>query len=113
MVKFYADEQFPLRTTQHLRILSHDVRTVQEAGQANQGISDEDVLAFATAQGRAVLTLNRRDFIRLHKQNASHAGIVVTKDDVDKIRLAERIHSAVQSELSLTGKLVRVTKGIH
>jgi predicted nuclease of predicted toxin-antitoxin system len=107
---FYADEQFPLRTTEHLRALGHDVQTVQEAGNANQQISDDDVLTFATQQGRAVLTLNRRDFIRLHRKRSDHAGIVVSKDDVNKIELAERIHRVVEAEVPLLRKLVRVTK---
>lgn len=111
MARLYADEQFPLATTQRLRSLSHDVQTVQEAGKANQGIPDDEVLAFAASQNRAVLTLNRRDFIRLHQQNSSHAGIVVTKDDADRIQMAERIHRAVQQAPSLTEKLIRVKKG--
>ena len=45
---------------------------------------------YATRQNRAVLTLNRRDFIRLHQQSSAHAGIVVTKDDADKILLTVR-----------------------
>ncbi|MEH2302705.1 MAG: DUF5615 family PIN-like protein [Nostoc sp.] len=40
--------------------------TSYEAGQANQGIPDEDVLTFATQNERAVITLNRDDFITLH-----------------------------------------------
>ena len=84
MATFYADEQFPLKTTQHLRTLGHDVLTVQEAGNANRSIPDHEVLAFATGQNRTVLTLNRRDFIRLHQQTPDHAGIVVCKDDRDK-----------------------------
>lgn len=83
---------------------------MQEAGKANQRISDPQVLAFATQQERAVLTLNRRDFIRLHKQNSDHAGIVVAKDDADKILLAERINAAIEGESQLRGKLIRVTK---
>lgn len=110
MALFYADEQFPLRTSQHLRKLGHDVKTVQEAGKANQRISDPQVLAFATQQERAVLTLNRRDFIRLHKQNSDHACVVVAKDDADKILLAERINAAIERESQLRGKLIRVTK---
>jgi uncharacterized protein with PIN domain len=109
-VRLYADEQFPFRTVQHLRQLGYDVLTVQEAGNANQAISDDAVLTFATQQNRAVLTLNRRDFIRLHQQGRNHAGIVVCKDDRDKIQLAERIDRAVQAELPLAGKLVRVQK---
>lgn len=51
---------------QRLRQLSHDIVTAQEAGQANQGIEDNAVLAYASEQGRAVLTFNRRHLIRLH-----------------------------------------------
>jgi hypothetical protein len=111
MASFYADEQFPLKTTQQLRILDHDVLTVQDAGKANQRIPDDEVLAFATMQERAVLTLNRRDFIRLHNQDSNHAGIVVCKDDFDKVALADRIHGAIEADGSLIGKLIRVVKG--
>nr|WP_309242617.1 DUF5615 family PIN-like protein [Limnofasciculus baicalensis] len=56
MVSLYADEGFPKVVTGLLRQFGHDVLTVQEAGQANQRIPDNQVLAFATIQGRAVLT---------------------------------------------------------
>lgn len=111
MAKLYADEQFPRKSTERLRELEHDVLTVQEAGQGNQAIPDDEVLAFATAEERAVVTLNRRDFIQLHRHNADHAGIVVCKDDADKIRLAERVDQAVALEEPLAGKLVRVNRG--
>jgi hypothetical protein len=42
-------------------------------------------LAYATAQSRAVITLNRRDFIRLHHGCADHAGIIVCTADADYI----------------------------
>ncbi len=111
MAIFYADEQFPYITSGRLIELRHDVLTVQAAGNANTGIPDEDVLAFATGQNRAVLTLNRRDFIRLHRQNSDHAGIIVCTDDSDKIRLADRIHQTI-SEItkSLEGQLIRIVK---
>jgi uncharacterized protein with PIN domain len=110
VARFYADEQFPYLTSYHLRTLGHDVLTVQEAGNANQSIPDESVLEFATQEGRAILTLNRRDFIRLHNQNSEHSGIVVCTDDRDKIRLAERINLFILAEESLEGKLIRVVK---
>jgi Domain of unknown function (DUF5615) len=44
MARLYADEQYPYPVVEYLRILGHDVLTVQEAGQANQKISDPDVL---------------------------------------------------------------------
>ncbi len=110
MAKLYADEQFPYRTTCRLQELGHDVLTVQAADRANQSISDDEVLAFATAEGRAVLTLNRRDFVRLHRESQDHAGIITATDDADKIRLAERIDLALQTEPTLDGQLIRVVK---
>ncbi|WP_160315350.1 DUF5615 family PIN-like protein [Limnoraphis robusta] len=55
MTRLYADEQFPRQVIENLRALGHDILTVQEAG--NNGLPDEDVLAFATQENRAVLTL--------------------------------------------------------
>jgi predicted nuclease of predicted toxin-antitoxin system len=74
--KLYADDGFPKVVTQLLRQFGHDVLTVQEAGQANERIPDDQVLAFATIEGRAVLTVNRDDFIRLHRISPDHAGII-------------------------------------
>ena len=59
MVKFYSNENFPMDVVMELRRLGYDVLTSYDAGQANQGIPDEDVLTFATQQERAVITLNR------------------------------------------------------
>jgi Domain of unknown function (DUF5615) len=50
MARFYADEQFPFPVVELLRALGHDVLTVQEAENADQGIPDEEVLAFAVSQ---------------------------------------------------------------
>ncbi|WP_334311674.1 DUF5615 family PIN-like protein [Kamptonema animale] len=66
MAYIYADEQFPRAVVENLRFRGHDILTVQEAGKDNQKIPDEEVLAFAISKNRAVLTLNRRHFIRLH-----------------------------------------------
>ena len=55
-------------SVEQLRRLGHDVQTAPEAGQADQAKTDDDVLAFATAQRRTVVTFNRRQFIRLHHQ---------------------------------------------
>ncbi|MEX0270654.1 DUF5615 family PIN-like protein [Leptolyngbyaceae cyanobacterium UHCC 1019] len=108
MSLLYADEGFPRVVSQLLRQFGHDVLTVQEAGQANQRISDDQVLAFATNQGRTVLTINRDDFIRLHRLSADHAGIIVCTEDLDRQGLATRIHEAIAVEDSLAGKLIRV-----
>jgi predicted nuclease of predicted toxin-antitoxin system len=72
MARLYADEQFPFEVVEHLCNLGHDVLTVQAAGNANLKIPDDLVLEFATSDHRVVLTLNRKDFKRLHKSQFNH-----------------------------------------
>ncbi|MBW4459815.1 MAG: DUF5615 family PIN-like protein [Nodosilinea sp. WJT8-NPBG4] len=110
MAQLYADEGYPRQVSQLLRELGHDVLTVQEAGQGNKRIPDETVLAFAASQNRAVLTVNRGDFIRLHKQNSDHAGIVVCTEDIDRQGLTNRVHQAILETGTLAGKLIRVNR---
>jgi predicted nuclease of predicted toxin-antitoxin system len=104
----YADENFPLRVVEELRRLGHDVLTALEDGRANQSIVDPEVLTRATELGRALLTLNRIDFKRLHRQMPGHAGIVICTEDPDRARQAERIAAAIAESGTLTGVLVRV-----
>jgi predicted nuclease of predicted toxin-antitoxin system len=110
MARLYADEQYPYPVVEYLRILGHDILTVQEAGQANQKISDPDVLAFATADNRTVITQNRKDFIRLHNLQPEHAGIIVCTNDRDWPALANRIDAAIKHEETLQGKLIRIVR---
>lgn len=110
MARFYADEQYPLPVVQFLRTFGHDVLTVQEAGNAGLKIPDEEVLAFATNDNRAVLTLNRTDFIRLHRKDPNHAGIIACSNDRNFERLARRINEAIAAVESLRGKLIRVNR---
>ena len=108
MAAFYANENFPLRVVRALRACGHDVLTTAEAGEAGRAVTDEAVLAFATHHERVVLTLNRRDFIRLHQQNPAHAGIVVCTQDADVIRQGARIDRAITEVGTLAGHLIRV-----
>ncbi|WP_449418579.1 DUF5615 family PIN-like protein [Phormidium nigroviride] len=110
MARIYADEQYPIQVVELLRALGHDVLRVQEAGNANQKIPDEEVLAFAIKNERAVLTNNWRDFIRLHILQPDHAGIIVCKDDRNWEQLATRINEAISSAETLRGTLIRVIR---
>jgi len=110
MASFYADEQFPVQVTELLRNLGHDVLTVQEAGNANQRIPDDQVLAFAVGQERSILTINRIDFIRLHRRNDEHFGIVVCTNNRNWEQFATRVDEAVRAEESLQGQLIRVVR---
>ena len=108
MALLYADEHFPLQAVAVLGRLGHDVRTIQEDGQAGLKWPDSEVLKRATELGRAVLTLNRRDFIRLHRLQPHHAGIIACTQNLDFAQLANRIDAAIASEATLAGHLIRV-----
>lgn len=110
MALLYSNENFPLPTVAALRRLGHDVLTVAEAGAASQRIPDEEVLAFASNRGRAVLTLNRRHFVRLHESDPIHSGIIVCTFDSAFAEQAQRIHEAIAPHASLAGLLLRVNR---
>jgi predicted nuclease of predicted toxin-antitoxin system len=105
---FYADENFPLDVVSELRNLGHDCLTALEDERANQKISDEKVLERASKLGRAVLTINRIDFKRLHHANSEHAGIVICTFDADFIGQATRIDDACNEFGEIKSQLVRV-----
>ena len=110
MAALYANENFPIQVVRVLRQLGHDVLTSHEAGNANRAIPDEEVLAFATGQGRALLTINKRDFLRLHNLNPDHAGLVLCTQATDAQGQAERIHQAVHSQRQLHGQVIRIKR---
>lgn len=104
----YADENFPLRVVEELRGLGIDVLTAFEDGRANQSITDRDILTRATELGRAIVTLNRRDFKRLHIQIPNHSGIIVCTEDPDRLNQAQMIAQFIADSIELQGKLIRV-----
>ena len=110
MARCYAHENFPLPTVEALRRLGHDVLTTADSGRAGQAIPDAEVLAFAVAEHRIVLTLNRRHFMRLHQTTPGHAGMVVCTFDPDFAALAQRIHTALEAQPQMAGQLVRVNR---
>jgi Domain of unknown function (DUF5615) len=110
MVRLYADENFPLAIVRQLRQIQYDVLTSYEAGQANQGIPDDEVLAFATQEKRVLLTLNRDDFIAIHRTGISHPGIIICKDDRDYVWQAKILHSCLSENPDFANKLIRIKK---
>jgi hypothetical protein len=95
VAKLCANENFPFAVVEELRRAGHDVIPIQKTGKAGQRIPDDIVLQYAVADGRAVLTLNRKHFFRLHHQYPDHAGIVACTVDGDLVRQAGRIDEAV------------------
>lgn len=105
---FYADENFPLAVVTELRNLGHDILTAFEDERANQKIPDDEVLQRAIELERAVLTINRIDFKRLHNANENHAGIIICTFDADFIGQAQRIDTACKEFSEIKNQLVRV-----
>ena len=111
MARLYSNENFPAAVVDLLRLCGHDVLTALEAGNANRGIPDPAVLRFASENGRAVLTLNRQDFISLHRQHPGHAGIVVCTFNSGFPAQARKIHTTLDAAGDLAGQLLRINRG--
>jgi hypothetical protein len=112
MTSLFADENFHKDVVLELRTLGYDVLTAFDAGLANQRIPDPDMLAYATSVSRAILTFNRKHFIRLHRSVTSHQGIMVCTYDADSVALAQRIQQAIVREEPLDNKLIRINRPV-
>lgn len=110
MARCYANENFPLPVVIALRELGHDVLTTLDVGKAGVAIPDDEVLRFAHEQSRAVLTFNRKDFIRLHRHGKPHSGIVVCRIDIHFAALAQRIHVCLTETERIEGQLLKVNR---
>lgn len=79
-VKLLLDEMYPARLARSLREGGFDAEAVDERP-ALRGLADEELLAIAAREGRAVVTENVTDFMRLYGEWGSggrpHAGIVI------------------------------------
>lgn len=110
MARLLADENFPRPVVIELRRLGHDVAELNELGLAHLGTLDSAVLEAATSLRRAVLTFDRRDYVRLHRASQEHAGIVACTYDPDFLRLAARVDAALSGIDDLAGRVIRVVR---
>ena len=107
MARFYSNENFPLQVVRALRQLGHDVLTSLDAGKANVSVPDREVLAYAAAEQRTLLTQNRRDFLKLHSSSGiEHCGLILCTADPDFHGQAQRIHNSISAEPAITGSFV-------
>jgi len=111
MPGLYADENFPFPVVEELRRLGFDVLTMYEDGKANQSLPDPEVLATATQGLRILITLNRKDFIQLHRHQPDHTGIIVCSFDPNFIGQAQRIAETLEIGSFLINQLVRINRG--
>ena len=120
MARLLADEQFPVRIQDRLRRLGHDIVSVRsfDTSPSGDGKSDEEVLQIAASENRTVLTLNTKDFKRLHEDNAvpNHKGIIgyVLGDDDPDFQgrfIDERIKRETKPPRRLDRRFVLITQG--
>lgn len=80
-VRLYLDRHVMTRLAEDLANQGFDCLTTQQAG--HDTASDNEQLAFATEEARAILTFNIRDFAPLHEQwqaaDRAHSGIIVSR----------------------------------
>jgi predicted nuclease of predicted toxin-antitoxin system len=110
MAFLLADENLPMPAVEMLRELGHDVQTLLDLDQAGLAVPDDMVLSLASSHNRMLLTLNRKDFIKLHSLQPDHAGIIVCKADASFIGLATRVDSCLQANTDTHGQLLRVQR---
>lgn len=79
-MRLVLDEMYPSLIARELQVRGHDAVSVHE--RPGRGASDMDVLAFARAEGRAVVTENASDYRPLAEGliagGESHCGLVLT-----------------------------------
>ena len=111
MVRLLAAANLPFPVIDQLRRYGYDVMTLLDMNLAGQAIPDDEVLALATSLNRCIITLNRKDFIKLHSQHPNHAGIMVCTVDSNFMALTDRIHTCLsQVGVSTAEQLLRVQR---
>ena len=104
------DEMFSDSIAQQLRAKGHDVISVV-AHPALVALPDDQVLAHATTEGRALVTANIKDFIpldgRYRAAGQSHAGLILvaTKTFPQNRDFTKAVTSAIATLLSGTAKI--------
>ncbi|HEY3865349.1 MAG TPA: DUF5615 family PIN-like protein [Solirubrobacteraceae bacterium] len=80
-MKLLLDEMYTAAVAEQLRQRDHDVIAVAERADL-RGTPDEDLLAWARTEDRALVTDNQRDFIPIHHRRIAdghdHKGLVLT-----------------------------------
>jgi hypothetical protein len=104
------DEMFTDDIAQQLRTKGYDVISVV-TDPALVGLPDDQILAYATAEGRALVTANVKDFVpldaRYRAADQSHAGLILvsTKTFPQNRGFPSAVTTALAALLSGTAKI--------
>jgi predicted nuclease of predicted toxin-antitoxin system len=102
--KLYLDEHLSPRIAAQLRKYGFDVITLHERGMLSE--DDDEQLAAAVSEQRAVVTCNFRDYVALGEEYAAggmqHWGIILTTEEPTGVlikRLLKLLNSLSANEL--------------
>jgi hypothetical protein len=104
------DEMFSDTIAQQLRTKGHDATSVV-AQPALVGLSDDQILAYATTEGRALVTANIKDFMpldgRYRAAGQAHPGLILvsTKTFPQSRGFTAAVTAALEALLSDTNKI--------
>jgi hypothetical protein len=88
-IRLYLDEDVHKRVASALRLRHFDVVSAHDL--QRWGLSDEEQLMYAVAEGRTLFTYNTANFLRLHLdwllRGQEHAGIIVS----DQLAIGETV----------------------
>jgi hypothetical protein len=104
------DEMFTDDIAQQLRTKGYDVISVV-TDPALMGLPDDQILAYAAAEGRALVTANVKDFVpldaRYRAADQSHAGLILvsTKTFPQNRGFPSAVTTALATLLSGTAKI--------
>jgi predicted nuclease of predicted toxin-antitoxin system len=94
-IRLLTDEDVSPRLAAELRLRGYDAISVRDVRRINQRLSDEDQLDYATAEERALLVFNVRDYYLLAdawaRAGRQHAGIIMTSQSNDIGALLRRV----------------------
>jgi len=111
MIRFYSNENLAIDLVEAIRDLGYDVLTSYDAQQANQGIPDDEVLRYATINHRCVLTFNRGDFLKLHRSQVDHCGIIACREERNYLTQVQALHEYLEAgNQNLKSRLLRLQK---
>ncbi|MBP9501192.1 MAG: DUF5615 family PIN-like protein [Candidatus Promineofilum sp.] len=77
-IRFYVDEHIARAVVNGLR--RRDIDVVMPGDVNRRGYPDDEQLAFATAEGRVIVTKDH-DYLRLHATGVAHMGIAFVSAD--------------------------------
>jgi hypothetical protein len=104
-IRLFTDEDMPRRLALGLRAANIDAVSTPEAGRLAR--LDEEQLEWAATEGRALVSFNVGDFVRLHtawmQVGKSHAGVIVSAQRP----LSETLHRLLSLTAALDAETMR------